>query len=82
MSASMLSMEALLTMWLPAGITAMAAWRMHRRRPEVAEVADPARRALERLLGTPEEIQAPVRLVPRRQRFTVLEGGRQDCDAA
>ena len=79
MSASMLSMEALLTMWLPAGITAVAAWRIHRRRPEVA---DPARRALERLLGTPADRPAPVRLVPRRQRFTVLEGGRQDSDAA
>lgn len=78
MSASMLSMEALLTIWLPVGITAVAAWRIYRRRPEVT---DPARRALERLLGTAEELPAPVRLVPRRPHLTVLEGGRQDTAA-
>ena len=79
MSASMTGMEALLTIWLPVAVTAVATWRIYRRRPEVT---DPARRALERLLGTPEELPAPVRLVPRRPHLTVIDGGRQDSDAA
>lgn len=62
MPASMEFMEALVTIWLPVLVTAVVAWRLHRRRPETLA---PGLRALERLLGAPEQLPAPVRLVPR-----------------
>lgn len=62
MPASMELMEALLTIWLPVLGTAVAAWRVYRRRPETMA---PGLRALERLIGTPDELPEPVRLVPR-----------------
>ena len=55
-------MEALLMVWLPVLGTAVAAWRLYRRRPEAMA---PGLRALERLVGVPEELPEPVRLVPR-----------------
>ena len=60
MLASMVSMTALLTMWLPTGLTAVAAWRILRRRPETLA---PELRALERLLGAPSHVPATVRVL-------------------
>ena len=62
MRTSMQVMEALLTIWLPVLGTAVAAWRLHRRRPETLA---PGLRALDRLVGRPEALPEPVRLVPR-----------------
>lgn len=62
MPASMEVMEAFLTIWLPVLGTAVAAWRLHRRRPERLA---PGLRALERLVGAPTSLPEPVRLVPR-----------------
>lgn len=73
----MLSMEALLTIWLPVAVTVAVAWRVHRRRPETLA---PGLRALERVVGTPDELPAPVRLVPRRPHLTVVPD--TDSDAA
>jgi hypothetical protein len=70
MLASMVSMVALLTMWLPVGVTVLAAWRIHRRRPDTLA---PGLEALERLLGRPERVPATVRvLAPRRPELRVV----------
>lgn len=73
MLASMMSMSVLLTIWLPVGLTAVAAWRIYRRRPESMA---PGLRALERLLGTPAQPPATVRvLTPLRPELRLV---RQD----
>jgi hypothetical protein len=73
MLASMMSMSVLLTIWLPVGLTALAAWRTYRRRPETMA---PGLRALDRLLGRPEQPPATVRvLTPRRPELRLV---RQD----
>jgi hypothetical protein len=57
-------MSVLLTIWLPVSLTAVAAWRIYRRRPETMA---PGLRALERVLGTTAPDPATVRvLTPRR----------------
>lgn len=66
----MVSMSVLLTMWLPVGVTALAAWRLHRKRPDTLA---PGLEALERLLGRPEREPATVRvLTPRRPQLRVV----------
>jgi hypothetical protein len=70
MLASMVSMSVLLTIWLPIGVTAVAAWRIYRRRPETLA---PGLRALERVLGTTASDPATVRvLTPRRPELHVV----------
>jgi hypothetical protein len=70
MLTSMVSMDVLLTIWLPVGLTAFAAWRILRRRPEAMA---PGLRALDRLLGTPEQVPVTVRvLTPRRPQLRVV----------
>jgi hypothetical protein len=59
----MSSMSVLLTIWLPVGLTALAAWRILRRRPEAMA---PGLRALERLLGTSAPEPTTVRVLPAR----------------
>ena len=66
----MTSMASLLTIWLPVGITALAAWYLNRRRP--ATMAG-GLQALERLLGVPEALPAPVRVIaPRRPELRLV----------
>ncbi|MCU1378759.1 MAG: hypothetical protein JWN29_1742 [Acidimicrobiales bacterium] len=60
----MMSMSVLLTIWLPVGLTAVAAWRILRRRPNTM---DPGLRALERLLGTRAPEPSTVRVLPPRR---------------
>jgi hypothetical protein len=70
MLGSMMSMGALLTIWLPVGLTALAAWRIYR--PQPAPMA-PGLRALERLVGTPEQEPTTVRvLTPRRPQLHLV----------
>jgi hypothetical protein len=70
MLASMVSMSVLLTIWLPVGLTVVAAWRIYRRRPETLA---PGLRALERVLGTTAPAPATVRvLTPRRPELRLV----------
>lgn len=55
-----MSMGSLLTIWLPVGFTALAAWIIHRPRPVTMASG---LQALERLVGVPEPLPALVRLV-------------------
>ena len=70
MLASMVSMSVVLTIWVPVALTAVAAWRIYRRRPETM---NGGLRALDRVLGTTAPAPATVRvLTPRRPELHVV----------